>query len=294
MKFRKVYIEITNRCNLACDFCPGNGREPLFMDEGLFKSLCDQLRGRCEWLHLHVMGEPLLHPRIPEYLDLCKLHGHRVNLVTNGTLLAKLGAKLMAKPALRRLSVSLHSLPETTPAEELHAYMGALKECAGQAANRDDCIVQLRLWNKRPTDSPFRSALLRIIRLTFGIDFSIEERLASVRSFMLGKNLCIDSVEPFEWPSLSGRDLGEAGTCLGLRKQCAILADGTVTPCCLDNNGTLSLGSAKECTLAGILSGERATKIRGGFERGAVVEDLCRRCSYRLRFSQGQSNQSSP
>jgi pyruvate-formate lyase-activating enzyme len=138
------------------------------------------------------MGEPLLHPRLPEFLDICESYGHRVNLVTNGTLLAKLEGPLMAKPALRRLSVSLHSLPESIAEENLHEYLQAIKECASQAANREACIVQLRLWNKKPTDSPFHSALLAKIREAFGIDFSIEERLANLRSFMLGKNLCID------------------------------------------------------------------------------------------------------
>jgi radical SAM protein with 4Fe4S-binding SPASM domain len=84
--------------------------------------------------------------------------------------------------------------------------------------------------------------------------------------------------------------LGEAGTCLGLRKQCAILADGTVTPCCLDGNGELALGSAKVTMLADILSGPRATAIRQGFERGVVVEDLCRRCTYRLRFTPDEAH----
>jgi hypothetical protein len=285
MKLRKAYIEITNQCNLSCSFCPKTDRKPLFMDEELFNSLCRQLAGVCQWLHLHVMGEPLLHPRLPEYLDICSRHGHRVNLVTNGTLLAKFGGELVAKPALRRLSVSLHSLPETSSERECAEYWRTIKECAEAAASRDDCIVQLRIWNKKPGESPVRSMILNSVRETFGLSFPLEERLLSQRSFMLGKSLCIDSIEAFEWPSLAGKDYGEAGTCLGLRRQCAILADGKVTACCLDNNGALDLGAAKDRPLMEILQGKRATEIRKGFEQGAVVERLCRRCSYRLRFT---------
>ena len=284
MKFRKVYIEITNQCNLSCRFCPKTDREPLFMDEALFDAICGQLRGLARRLYLHVMGEPLLHPRLAAYLDICSFYGHGVNLITNGTLLAKRGGDLLEAPALRQLSVSLHSHAQEGSEEDLRAYLRDIRDFAARAAFRGDFIVQLRLWNKGADDP---AVMLRSIRETFGLTAALKQRLNDRRSFMLGKNLCIDSVEPFEWPSLSGKDYGDKGTCLGLRKQCAILADGEVTACCLDNNGALGCGTVKERALTDILSGTRATAIRRGFEQGAIVEPLCRRCSYRLRFSPG-------
>lgn len=287
MKFRKVYIEITNQCNLSCRFCPKTDREPLFMDETLFDAICGQLRGLVQRLYLHVMGEPLLHPRLAAYLDICSFYGHRVNIVSNGTLLAQRGGELLEKPALRQLSVSLHSQARQGGEESLHAYLRAIRDFAAQAALRSDFLVQLRLWNKGASDPAFQSVMLQSIQETFGLPDALGQRLNDRRSFMLGKNLCIDSVEPFEWPSLSGKDYGDKGTCLGLRKQCAILADGEVTACCLDNNGALGCGTVKERALRDILSGARASAIREGFERGIVVEPLCRRCAYRLRFTPG-------
>ena len=36
MKWKRVYVEITNQCNLHCDFCIHNQREPRFMSVAEF------------------------------------------------------------------------------------------------------------------------------------------------------------------------------------------------------------------------------------------------------------------
>ena len=58
----RIYIEITNRCNLSCDFCHGTRRSPRTMTPAEFETLALKLRGETDYLYLHVLGEPLLHP----------------------------------------------------------------------------------------------------------------------------------------------------------------------------------------------------------------------------------------
>ncbi len=257
------------------------------MDDALFGSLCAQLKGRSERMFLHVMGEPLRHPRLPHLLDLCELHGHKVHLVTNGIFLAGLGDALAQKPAIRQLNISLHGLAGQIDEGVLRTVLGAVKRFAAISAGKPGRIVQLRLWNKGAADPAFQSAALRLIRETFELPYPLEDRLDSQRSFMIGENVCIDSAARFEWPSLDNNDYGGRGACYGLRRQCAVLADGTVTACCLDNNGIINLGNARERPLLDLLRGKRALALRQGFEQGRVVEELCRKCSFRLRFSSG-------
>ena len=285
MKFRKAYIEITNQCNLSCAFCPKTSREPRFMDEALFDAICSQLAGCSQRLYFHVMGEPLLHPRLAAFLDICARYNHNVYLVTNGMWLAKRHEDLVLKPALRQLCVSVRSCVGQLNEEEFRSYFDAVKNIADTLAKNSGATTQLRLWNKGVDDLAYQTMLFRLIQETFGLSFGLEDALGSRRALLLGKNLCIDSSAPFEWPSLNNKNYGGRGTCYGLRRQCAILADGTVTACCLDNNGILNLGAIRERSLTDILSGKRAIAIRQGFERGVVVEELCRKCSYRLRFT---------
>jgi radical SAM protein with 4Fe4S-binding SPASM domain len=285
MKFRKTYIEITNVCNLSCEFCPKTSRQPSFMDIDLFRRILSQLRGISKGLYFHVLGEPLLHPSVGEFLDECSSSGFSVAIITNGTLLADNGSTLINKPALRQVSVSLQSLSKQMKEQGLRDYLLAVKAFADESAKNSKAIIQLRLWNKGAIDPDFRIFLLNLIQIVFEVPFSIDDRLKSLRAFPLAGNLCIDSALPFTWPNQSHLEIGAKGTCYGLRNQCAILVDGTVTACCLDSHGSIDLGNINERPFSEIVSGPRAIAVRKGFEKGELVEELCRKCSYRVRFS---------
>jgi radical SAM protein with 4Fe4S-binding SPASM domain len=89
----------------------------------------------------------------------------------------------------------------------------------------------------------------------------------------------------FVWPDLKNQILQTKGFCHGLTGHFGIHADGTVVPCCLDHNADIPLGNAFETPIEDILNAPRATKIREGFARGELVEDLCKRCGYINRFN---------
>ena len=87
--FRKAYLEITNVCNLKCAFCPGTKREKIFMSREEFEILTQKLRPYTDYLYFHLMGEPLLHPELPYFLDFAGKLGFKVIITTNGQLLKK-------------------------------------------------------------------------------------------------------------------------------------------------------------------------------------------------------------
>ena len=107
--FSKLYLEITNVCNLKCSFCPGTRRPRRFLSEGEFRTLAEKLRPQGKYLYFHVMGEPLLHPDLPRFLEIAGELDFRVVITTNGTLLPKRQAELLAAPALHKVNVSLHA-----------------------------------------------------------------------------------------------------------------------------------------------------------------------------------------
>lgn len=87
----RMYLESTNACNLGCIMCP-NGlgqmtRPRGFMDYDLFRQIVDEMAGRVQVTTLHIWGEPLLHPRLPEMIRYCSSKGLRSEISTNATLL---------------------------------------------------------------------------------------------------------------------------------------------------------------------------------------------------------------
>lgn len=276
---KRAYLEITNVCNLACSFCPGTRREQRFMAAEDFRLLAQKLRGHVRYLYLHVMGEPLLHPQLDEFLSTAGELGFRVCLTTNGTLLHSRGPVLLAAPCLHKVSVSLHSM-EGNGVSELRRYLEQCWAFAQQAA-QGGTICALRLWNIGGEDRR-NGEILDFLAEKLG-QSPLSHPQSRPGSWKLGERLYLEQAERFDWPDLSAPER-DTRFCLGLREQIAVLVDGTVVPCCLDHEGDIPLGDLFRQELADIVASQRAAAIYDGFSRGQPSEALCRRCGYATRF----------
>lgn len=285
-KYKKTYIEITNACNLSCDFCPKIKRPVQFMSRELFENILCKIKGSSEFIYFHVMGEPLLHPEIGGFLDLCHLYGFKVNITTNGTLIEDAGEAIIFKPALRQVNFSLHCFDANTIDYSMSSYLENIFRFIKRSRDKRKLLISLRLWNISGKDRNEKNRfVLQQIEREFGLDYEIEEKLSFCKGIKVAENIFLNQAEVFEWPDNELEDIDCRGFCYGLRDQYAILVDGTVVPCCLDKEGVINLGNIKEESLENILYGERARALYKGFSERAAVEPLCRKCGYRKRFS---------
>ena len=275
-RFNKVYLEISNLCNLRCAFCPGTKRAPHRMTEAEFSALLPKIRPFSDYLYFHLMGEPLCHPLLSRFLELAGEAGFRVILTTNGTLLPKMQEVLLSAPALHKVNISLHAFEANDLAVPFSEY---LRGCFafGKAAE-GKCIVSYRLWNGGGADE-LNGQILDTMAEFFPRPWA-EER----RGPRLGQKIYLEYGDKFDWPDLTAADNGERVFCYGLRDQIGVLCDGTVVPCCLDHEGDLNLGNLHETTMDAILDTPRAKAIYEGFQKGKAAEELCRKCGYATRF----------
>ena len=276
----RVYIEITNRCNLACDFCHGTKRPLGTMPPEDFRRIAEKLRGETSYLYLHVLGEPLLHPQLKELLAIAGELGFRVCLVTNETLLHKRREELLAAKSLHKVSVSLHSFEGNGGAGDLPAYLQQVWEVCLPLSERG-VLCALRLWNEG-TAPRLNGEVEAFLSQRIGRDVESLPRDARGNR-TLRPNLFLERAERFGWPDLNAPESG-ANFCHGFTRQLAVLWDGTVTPCCLDSEGDIPLGNLLSQPLEEILQGERAAAMAAGFAARKPTEELCRRCGYARRF----------
>ncbi|MBM7869822.1 radical SAM protein with 4Fe4S-binding SPASM domain [Clostridium pascui] len=290
-KFKKFYIEITNMCNLACSFCPQTQRKPEFMSVKTFEKVLNQIKPYTDYIYLHVKGEPLLHPEIDKFLDLSYEKGLKVNITTNGTMINKAKDKLITKPALRQINFSLHSFDGNEGGEDKDSYINNIISFTKEALNSTNMLISLRLWNLDQDNvtnlqRQRNRHILELIENEFNLPYKIEEKITPGRGVKIGDRLYLNQDYEFKWPSLDEEeDTTGKGFCHGLRNQVAILVDGTVVPCCLDGEAVINLGNINNTDFSEIIEGERASNLFDGFSRGKVVEELCRKCGYRKRFS---------
>ena len=273
--YSRVYVEITNICNMHCSFCHGHSRAPRRMSTDEFSRVLDALEGQTKFVYYHLMGEPLSHPDLPDMIRTATARGFRSVITTNGTLLRTRGDALIAA-APHKVSISLHSFEEGDD-DAFYAYLQSAADFAAKAAVAG-IIVVFRLWNNGCDGG--RNALIEdFLRKSLPGDWATNPRGVRIR-----QNLHLEWGERFAWPDKDAPDEGSAVYCYGLGDHFGILCDGTVVPCCLDSDGVINLGNVFAEPLADILSSPRATAMVEGFRRRCVTEDLCRRCGYARRF----------
>jgi MoaA/NifB/PqqE/SkfB family radical SAM enzyme len=91
VQFERIHVELTNRCNFMCQFCPDEvmSRERGQMEFDLFKKILDEIAKEqlTNTVLLHVMGEPLLCGYFAEAIDYIHSKKLKVCLTTNGSLM---------------------------------------------------------------------------------------------------------------------------------------------------------------------------------------------------------------
>lgn len=269
----KAYLEITNACNLACSFCHGTKRAVRYMTAEEFAAAAGRLRGFADYLYFHVMGEPLLHPKLGEFLETAAQMGFRVILTTNGTLLPRRAPELLAARGLHKVSISLHCYEANALDLSVEEYLAQCFAFCAEAAERG-IIAVMRLWNIGGEDA-LNGAILAAMHEAFPGEWK-----AIYSGYKLTERVFLEWGERFDWPDVEGADVSATHGCYGLRDQVGVLCDGTVVPCCLDADGAVALGNIFEEELETILASPRAVALKRSFEEKCVSEPLCRRCGY--------------
>jgi radical SAM protein with 4Fe4S-binding SPASM domain len=241
-----------------------------------FNIILNKLQGLTEHIYFHLMGEPLCHPQLEEFLAISHRLGFRVILTTNGTLLPRVQEMLLNAPALHKVNVSLHAFESNDFSTPFETY---LTQCLafGQAAQGKKLVVY-RLWNHGGKDKLNRSILEHLHQAFPG------QWTDSRQGHRMAEKVYLEYGDKFDWPDLTAEDGGKTCFCYGLRDQIGVLCDGSVVPCCLDHEGDINLGNLHREDMETILNSPRAQAIYHGFSGKKATEDLCRRCGYARRF----------
>lgn len=104
-----IQIEPTTRCNFTCGFCCGRGMVQSDIDVAQFERTLADYPG-AEHLELQGEGEPLMHPRFFDMVELARARGVRVSFISNGSHFSPQNVdRLLRSGAVEKVSVSLES-----------------------------------------------------------------------------------------------------------------------------------------------------------------------------------------
>jgi len=277
--FKKIYIEITNICNLKCKFCPETSRAKEVMKVEKFEEVIRKIYKHTKLVCLHVKGEPLVHNQLEGILKILEKYDLKANITTNGTLIRQQLETLKSSKAVRQINFSLHSITQNQIPNE--QYLKDIFECVEEL---EKVIISYRLWNlQNIKENDINNNIIETIENYYQIQ-NLKEQLMQNDFLQLRKNIFINQDIEFTWPDVNKEEIIEKGKCLALKEQVAILVDGTVVPCCLDNNGDIPLGNIFEEELEEILNNPKSMTIKNNFEKSILTCKLCKTCGFLKRL----------
>lgn len=273
-KYKKVYIEITNSCNLNCSFCSPVKKEKRFMTEEEFEHILKEVSKVTNVIYLHVKGEPLLHPKIIKFLNLAEKYNLNVNLTTNGTLFPKLVDKLKDCKVLHKINFSLHC-EQNIPNYEEEIFKNVEKLSP-------ETVIIYRLWTLKDNKLDKKSTkTVEKIKMYYNLSTETVEKLKTENNVKISSTIYVDKDNEFKWPEITSHK--SCGYCHALKTQLAILADGTVVPCCLDSDGIINLGNILNESIEEIQKKERYKKLKKSFQDRKPCEELCKSCTFKSK-----------
>lgn len=266
MKFKKVYIEICNGCNLNCDFCIKNSRQVKYIKRDEYEYIINKIAGYTKEIYLHVLGEPLMHKDINYFIDYANNMGILVNITTNGYLINK----IKDNKNIHRLNISMHSF-NSRYGIEIDEYIDNVFYVVDNL--RDKTFVSLRLWVKTENTKK----ILEYINKRYGTKIL---KIDNNKKIKISNNLIIDSFHEFIWPDINNSYYNENGRCNGLIDHFGILSTGEIIPCCLDSKGIINLGNIYQDNLEDVFNSKLVKEMREGFLNNKKCQELCRHCSF--------------
>lgn len=260
--YKKVYLEVTNKCNLDCSFCIKNDRPLKFISIDDYKIILEKLKNYTKYLYFHVSGEPLLHPNINELINIGS-KDFFINITTNGYLINRIKDNYN----IRQINISLHSY-DTKYNISLDNYLNNIIEVIKTL--QDTTYFSLRFW----VDNEYNKEIIKKLEEVFNTNIELKN------GFKISHNVFISIGTEFVWPTIDNTNYNENGTCYALKDHLGILVSGDIIPCCLDANGIIKLGNILEDNLDDVINSKRYQMMLDGFKSNKKCEELCKKCNF--------------
>ena len=273
MKFKKIYIEITNICNKDCLFCSKTNRKKREMLLNEFEYVLKEVKKYTDYIYLHVKGEPLMHSKFNEILSLCELYKVKVNITTNGSLIKNKKDVLSSYQCIRQLNISTHSMENISEIEDVLYSIDEIRR-------KNNFYVVYRYWTIPKNLDTYSNDILKKISSYYNLSQKKIKDIEENKNIKIDEYTYVNKANEFDWPLLTNSVHNEYGFCYGLKNHIAILSDGTVVPCCLDAEGKIPLGNIFEKSLFEILNNNFTLSIKKNFENNIRICDLCKHCSF--------------
>lgn len=261
---RSVRFEVSSRCNLKCPMCPQPTkmtRPRQLLDYDLYKLVLDR-NPHIEEVDLFNWGEPLLHPRLNDFISYATTKKIFSRLITNAVLLNNERSESLLAAGLKAIIFSL----DNTGAH--------YQQIRGTSYDQTLAHIRFFIDSARKIGRPIHIG----INMTRSLHNQPNLSVAAKELTELGADR-IDINDCQEYTQIYNR----TSRCMEPYRYMVILSDGKVTPCCVDYDGMLSFGSVlDEPNLGTLFNNNAIQQLRQLLRNPQTMPTLCAHCHYRV------------
>ncbi len=273
--FKRIYVELSNYCNLNCIFCTPDTKNNRMLTYEEFAHVLEEIKPYTNEICLHILGEPLIHPHFFEIVKLINKNEMKVMLSTNGLQIIKL-KDMLNEIRIDTWNISLHATYQLSN-ESRSIFFKELLPFIDEYQSKYNATFHLRLWADS-NEIIFKNNV-EIKNLLFRHYEYYGEIKPRIR---FRERIILAYEEEFTWPSLKTEEYSH-GYCLGTKTHIGILANGEVVACCLDAKGYTSFGNIFQKSLTEILNSDVFLKTNQAFKDNKCYLELCKHCTYKRR-----------
>lgn len=278
----RLWIEVTNRCNLQCAICPNSERAAFGdMELSLFEKIINEVSSLVYEVKLFLGGEPLLHPEIFAMIDYAHSHGLLTEIHTNGTMLDQDRSRAILDSGLDVLSISFDGIDKDTydsirinadfdqVVQNMKIFLRMKEKKKNNPYTIIQCILQPEQTSSRMS---LRGQIKEFTKEFDGLPVN-EFKFITAHNFggrLVDKETCQPkyTLEKFDYHP-----------CGDIYHALSITWNGKVVPCCTDFFEQYVLGDAKTEKLTDIWHSKRTEDLREKIVHGNIQDiELCRDC----------------
>lgn len=264
MRFKRIYVELSNICNLKCSFCSVDKREKRSLTIEEFAYILSSIKKYTNLIYLHVKGEPFLYKNIEKVFELCKINKINIKITTNGIYLNKYIDLINKYDNIKQINISLMC------ENKENNYLNKIFE----TSNKIKTTIVYRVWLSNKESSNY---IIDEVLKHYNIN-------SKEKNIKLNNHIYLDKDIEFTWPNESTNEYKE-GICYGSRTHIAILSNGEVVPCCLDSEGQLSFGNIFKESLDDILKKDKFIDFNNNMKKGIMKTEICQKCNFKQRLN---------
>lgn len=242
-RYRIFDVELSRRCNLACEFCPRHEfKEQGVMSPQTFDGFIGGVElGQGDLVLFCGLGEPMLNPSFAAYLSLAKqqANGASVQVITNGTLLSPNNVAMLLDNKIDFIVISVNGIDARTyetmmKGASFEKTLANIEYVKGEIAKRENCKTRLMATYIVSSENIRQEDEIK--------EFWKVRGLRTIPQYMHNRGgfVDLDEMSPLENPAPPARP------CLYFEPYTFIAWNGDVLLCCNDIHHQHLLGNIRQ------------------------------------------------